>query len=194
MKKHTAALAAISALFLLEGCVTQPYGPTVQVMPGKGKSFEAFQQDDAMCQNYADSRVAGRAHQANNRAVTDAIIGTALGAGLGAAIGGGRGAAIGAGSGAIFGTAIGSNISRFSQASLQGRFNLAYAQCMASRGNQVPDSTTIPAMGRGAGTSRATIRLRPRPVTRRRRRPVTERAPGRCPLVAWAGCATSGVR
>ena len=147
MKKRTAVLAAISALFLLEGCVTQPYGPTVNVMPAKGKSFEAFQQDDAMCQNYADGRVAGKARQANNRAVTDAIIGTALGAGLGAAIGGGRGAAIGAGSGAVVGTAVGSDDSRYSQASLQGRYNLAYAQCMASRGNQVPDSDEGPGYG-----------------------------------------------
>jgi uncharacterized protein YcfJ len=144
MKKRFAAVAAISALVLLEGCVTQPYGPTVQVMPGKGKSFDAFQMDDAACQNYADSRVAGKAREANNRAVTDAIIGTALGAGLGAAVGGGRGAAIGAGSGAVVGSAIGSNDSRYSQASLQGRYNIAYAQCMQAKGNQVPDPNDEP--------------------------------------------------
>ncbi len=133
MKTRLAAVAAISALVLLEGCVTQPYGPTVPVMPGNGKSLSEFQRDDAQCQDFADSRVAGRAHQANNRSVTNAILTTALGAGLGAAVGGGRGAAIGAASGAVVGTAIGSNDSRYSQESLQGQYNLAYAQCMKAK-------------------------------------------------------------
>ncbi|HEY0185270.1 MAG TPA: glycine zipper family protein, partial [Rhodopila sp.] len=63
---------------------------------------------------------------------------TLLGAGLGAAIGGGRGAAIGAGAGALGGTAIGAGPSQNAQYSLQQRYDLAYAQCMYSRGNQVP--------------------------------------------------------
>jgi len=138
MKSRLAAIAAISALVLLEGCVTQPEGPTVPVMPGKNKSFAEFQRDDANCQGFAESRVAGDAHRANNRAVTSAILGTALGAGLGAAVGGGHGAAIGAASGAVVGTAVGSDQSRYSQGSLQGRYNIAYAQCMQAAGNQVP--------------------------------------------------------
>lgn len=138
------AAGAISALVLLEGCVTQPYGPTVPVMPGQGKSFSEFQRDDAECQDYADSRVAGRAREANNHAVTDAIVGTALGAGLGAAVGGGKGAAIGAASGAVLGTAVGSNDSRYSQHGLQGRYNLAYAQCMSAKGNRVDDGGPPP--------------------------------------------------
>ena len=138
MKSRLAATAAISALVLLGGCVTQPYGPTVPVMPGKSKSFAQFQQDDAYCQDFAQSRVAGQAHAANNRAVTSAILGTALGAGLGAAVGGGNGAAVGAASGAVVGTAVGADQSRFSQGSLQGRYNIAYAQCMQAAGNHVP--------------------------------------------------------
>jgi outer membrane lipoprotein SlyB len=138
MKTRLAAIAAISALVLLEGCVTQPDGPTVPVMPGKNKSFSEFQRDDADCQGFAQSRVAGDAHRANNRAVTDAIIGTALGAGLGAAVGGGHGAAVGAASGAVFGSAVGANRSVFSQDTIQGRYNIAYAQCMQAHGDQVP--------------------------------------------------------
>jgi uncharacterized protein YcfJ len=138
MKSRLAAMAAISALVMLEGCVTQPYGPTVPVMPGQGKSFGQFQQDDAYCQDFAQSRVAGQAHEANNRAITSAIIGTALGAGLGAAVGGGHGAAVGAASGAVVGSAVGANQSAYSQGSLQGRYNLAYAQCMDAHGHQVP--------------------------------------------------------
>jgi len=139
MKLRVAAFAGISALVFLGGCVTVPDGPTVPVMPARGKPFAQFQREDSECQDYADSKVAGRAKRANDRAVTTAIITTALGAGLGAAVGGGRGAGIGAASGAVVGTAIGANQSRFSQGTLQGRYNLAYAQCMQSHGNRVPD-------------------------------------------------------
>jgi hypothetical protein len=138
MKNRVAAFAGISALVLLGGCVTAPDGPTVPVMPAKGKPFAQFEREDSECQDFAESRVAGSAKRANDKAVTTAIIGTALGAGLGAAVGGGRGAAIGAASGAVVGTAIGTNDSRFRQDTLQGRYNLAYAQCMQSHGNRVP--------------------------------------------------------
>jgi hypothetical protein len=140
MKMRVAAFAGISALVLLGGCVTAPDGPTVPVMPAKGKPFAQFQNEDAECQDFAESRVAGSAKRANDKAVTTAIIGTALGAGLGAAIGGGRGAAIGAASGAVVGTAVGTNDTRFRQDTLQGRYNLAYAQCMESHGNRVPET------------------------------------------------------
>lgn len=139
MKLRVSALAGISALVFLGGCVTAPDGPTIPVMPAKGKSFTQFQSEDAECQDFAESKVAGKAKEANNRAVTDALIGTALGAGLGAAVGGGRGAGIGAASGAVVGTAYGSNDARYSQNSLQGRYNLAYAQCMEAKGNHVGD-------------------------------------------------------
>jgi len=139
MKLRVSAFAGISALLFLGGCVTAPDGPTIPVMPAKGKSFSQFQGEDQECQDFAESRVAGRAKAANNRAVTDAIIGTALGAGLGAAVGGGNGAAIGAASGAVVGTAYGSGDARYSQHTLQGRYNMAYAQCMESHGNRVDD-------------------------------------------------------
>lgn len=139
MTFRLATAAGLSALLLLGGCVTTPDGPTVPVMPGKGKSWSQFQRDDAECQDFAYDRTAGNAHRANNRAVTSAIIGTALGAGLGAAVGGGRGAAIGAAGGAVVGTAAGAHDSRFSQGTIQGQYNLAYAQCMQSHGNRVPD-------------------------------------------------------
>jgi uncharacterized protein YcfJ len=107
-------------------------------MPGPGKSLEAFQQDESVCENYASQRTAGQAEAANNQAVTEGIIGTALGAGLGAAVGGGRGAAIGAGSGAVVGTAVGANTSANAQMSLQQRYDIAYAQCMQTKGDEVP--------------------------------------------------------
>ena len=130
--------AILAPLLLLSACASEPMGPTVPVMPQPGKPFEVFQSDQALCKQYASSEVQGGAQQANNRQVGTAIIGTLLGAGLGAAIGGGRGAAIGAGAGALGGTAIGSRPVEQAQYSLQGRYNLAYAQCMAARNNQVP--------------------------------------------------------
>lgn len=123
---------------LLSGCAQTPLGPTVQVMPGPGKSFDQFTYDQAGCKQYAESQVAGQAQNANNRAIGAAAIGTVLGAGLGAAIGGGRGAAIGAGSGAIAGTGVGMGSSSNDQYGIQQQYDNAYAQCMYSKGDMVP--------------------------------------------------------
>jgi hypothetical protein len=118
-------------------------GPTVQVMPGPGKSFDTFQADQAGCKNYAASQVSGQAEAANQQAVGTAVLGTALGAGLGAAIGGatgnvGGGAAIGAATGAGAGTLYGANTSAGAQYSIQQQYNNAFAQCMYSKGELVP--------------------------------------------------------
>ena len=123
---------------LLSGCAQTPLGPTVQVMPGPGKSFEAFTYDQAGCKQYATDTVAGQAQNANTRAVGAAAIGTVLGAGLGAAIGGGRGAAIGAGGGAVAGTGLGMGSSSNDQYGIQQQYDNAFAQCMYSKGNMVP--------------------------------------------------------
>ena len=132
------ASVPLAALLLLTGCVSQPIGPMVQVTPAPGKPFEVFQQDQAICQQYADQQTAGSAQQANNQQLLTGVVGAALGAGLGAAIGGGRGAAIGAGSGALAGTLVGAGPAQQAQMSLQQRYVQAYAQCMYARGNQVP--------------------------------------------------------
>lgn len=123
---------------LLSGCTQTPLGPTVQVMPGPGKSFDGFTYDQAGCKQFAEASVAGQAQNANNRAVGAAAIGTVLGAGLGAAIGGGRGAAIGAGIGAIAGTGIGMGNSANEQYGIQQQYDNAYARCMYAKGNMAP--------------------------------------------------------
>jgi hypothetical protein len=138
MTRIRTALLLTATAALITGCVTPPMGPTIPVAPGPGKSLEAFQQDENVCEDYASQRTAGQAEAANNQAVTEGVIGTALGAGLGAAIGGGRGAAIGAGSGAVVGTAVGANTSANAQMSIQQRYNIAYAECMQTRGNRAP--------------------------------------------------------
>ena len=131
-------VALLAPVLLLNACASEVLGPTVGVMPAPGKPFDVFQGDQALCRQFASGEIQGGAQQANNRQVGTAVVGTLLGAGLGAALGGGRGAAIGAGAGALGGTAVGAGPSQDSQMSLQQRYDLAYSQCMYSRGNQVP--------------------------------------------------------
>jgi outer membrane lipoprotein SlyB len=138
MMRIRTIVATVAGAALLSGCVTPPMGPMIPVMPGPSKSMEAFQADEATCEQYASHRVAGGAEAANNTAIGEAILGTALGAGLGAAVGGGRGAEVGAASGAIVGTSVGANTSGWAQMSLQQRYDISYAQCMSAKGNNVP--------------------------------------------------------
>lgn len=137
----TTLLVSLAALTALSGCAAPPLGPTVAVMPGPNKPFDVFQTDQVICRQFAEQQVGG-AQAANqtgtNQALIGAGIGTLLGAGLGAAAGGGRGAAIGAGAGALGGTAVGASQAQRTQLTLQQRFDIAYSQCMFSRGNQVP--------------------------------------------------------
>ncbi|HET6309191.1 MAG TPA: YMGG-like glycine zipper-containing protein [Rhodopila sp.] len=138
MRRLQRSALVLAPMVLLNACATEPMGPTIPVMPAPGKPFAVFQNEQAVCQQFASSQVQGGAQQANNQQVGTAVIGTLLGAGLGAAIGGGRGAAIGAGAGAVGGTAVGAGPAAQAQYSLQQRYDLAYAQCMYSHGNQVP--------------------------------------------------------
>ena len=128
----------LTPALLLAGCAQTPMGPTVQVMPGPGKSFDAFQGDQGACKDFATQSVAGQAQVANNRAVGAALLGTVLGAGLGAAIGGGRGAGIGAASGVVGGTAVGMQSSAMDQMNIQQQYDNAFAQCMYAKGEMVP--------------------------------------------------------
>lgn len=135
----------VSALSLaFAGCVTIPTGPSVSVMPGRGKTFEQFQADDAVCRNWAARQIGQSPQQAASQsAVQGAAAGTAIGAGLGAAIGAasghfGEGAAIGAGTGLLFGTAAGANAGEYSGWRAQRLYDIAYEQCMYAKGNWIP--------------------------------------------------------
>ena len=138
---HTARLTfkalALGSLALLGACASEPMGPTVQVYPAQNKPFEVFQQEQAACEQYASQRVAGQVDRANQQGVGEALVTTALGAGLGAAVGGGRGAAVGAAAGGVVGSDIGAGTSSNAQWSIQHQYNNAYAQCMYAKGNQV---------------------------------------------------------
>lgn len=138
MKRARAAIAALASLGLLAGCASQPMGPTVAVMPAASKPFEVFRDDEAICKDYARQEIGGQPEQANNRTVGSGLAGAAIGAGLGALVGRGPGAAFGAASGGLVGTGIGAGGPQGSGYGIQRRYDIAYAQCMYARGNQVP--------------------------------------------------------
>jgi hypothetical protein len=141
----TARLLVIAPLALTLGaCATVPSGPSVMVLPGSTKTFEEFQQDDAVCRQWAQQQTGTTAGKASsNTTATGAVVGTAVGAAAGAAIGAaagnpGAGAAIGAGTGLVGGTAIGAGQGYGAYQSVQQRYNMAFMQCMYAKGNQIP--------------------------------------------------------
>jgi len=133
-------LGTVGALLIAAGCASIPNGPSVMVMPGSGKSFDAFRADDMQCRQFASSQVGGAtANDAiANSAVESAAIGTAVGAAAGALMGGHRGAGVGAGTGLLFGAVAGSGASNASGRTLQQRYDIGYTQCMYAKGNQIP--------------------------------------------------------
>ena len=145
-RTKTTIVVSVAALAALTSCAAPPLGPTVEVMPGPNKPFDAFQTDQAVCRQFAEGQVGGpnAANQTGtNQTLLGAGVGTLLGAGLGAAIGAaggnaGAGAAIGAGAGALGGTAVGASQAQTTALTVQQRYNMAYEQCMYSHGNQVP--------------------------------------------------------
>lgn len=137
-RSRSLALPGTALAILLAACAQTPMGPTVPVMPGTGKSFDAFQNDQATCKQYAQQAVSGQAENANLRGLGAAAVTTAIGAGLGGAIGGGRGAGIGAAGGALGGAGIGGAGSSHAQGGIQVQYDNAFAQCMFAKGNIVP--------------------------------------------------------
>jgi hypothetical protein len=131
-------------LLLLGGCASVPSGPDVAVMPGPGKSFEQFAQDDSICRSYADRSIGNNVNNVGaNNVVTGAAVGTALGAGAGALLGGNHeGAEMGAGAGLLTGTAVGMGNANASQGNVQRRYDIAYEQCMYAKGHQLPPAST----------------------------------------------------
>jgi uncharacterized protein YcfJ len=137
-------LVVILAAVAVSGCATMPSGPSVMVLPAPGKSFETFQADDQVCRDWAARQTgATPADTVNQNIAGGAVVGTLMGAGLGAAIGAasgnaGTGAAIGAGIGALGGTAVASQPAFAAGGDAQRRYDIAYQQCMYTKGNQIP--------------------------------------------------------
>lgn len=147
MKRLRLASAATPLCLIaltLAGCaVIPPTGPTVVALPPKGEPLSKFQQEDYACRDYAfRSDNASQPSAAANDGLRSGAIGTVGGAAAGALFGAaagdaGIGAAIGAGAGLLLGSAAGANGAQATSASLQARYDAAYSQCMASKGNQI---------------------------------------------------------
>lgn len=156
MNKHLlvkAGLPLLGVLSLAACAAPPPAGPTVMVLPGKDTNFSMFRQDDAVCRNYASARIGGAspAAAANASGLGTAALTTGLGAAAGAVIGSvggaaGAGAAIGGASGLLLGSMLGAQTASASAAGLQDQYNMAYAQCMTAKGNEI-----APSPGAGAG-------------------------------------------
>ncbi|HJV66243.1 MAG TPA: YMGG-like glycine zipper-containing protein [Geomonas sp.] len=142
--KHLIRIAPFLILAALTGCATLPAGPSVTVLPAKGKSFEQFQTEDGSCRQWAERQLSVPVKETYEKSTaTGAAAGTAVGAGVGALFGSasghtGAGAAIGAATGLLFGSAIGSDAGAASAREAQHRYDNAYVQCMYSYGNQIP--------------------------------------------------------
>jgi hypothetical protein len=129
----------LPALLLAAACTTMPNGPSAMVLPGTGKSFDAFRADDYECKQFAGSQVEGTPDSAQvDSGVKSAALGTVLGALAGAAINGRQGAAVGAGTGLVFGGVAGAGTAQRSGYTVQQRYDNAYQQCMYAKGHRVP--------------------------------------------------------
>ena len=144
MRRTRLTIGVAAALALSACAVAPPSGPRVMALPGAGKDFATFQQEDMICRQFAASQSGGAAgaQAATNNAVGTAVLGTAVGAGLGAALGSlggqvGTGAAIGGVAGALVGGSAGANSAQYSGASLQQRYDISYTQCMYAHGDTV---------------------------------------------------------
>src|SRR5262245_59064396 len=145
MRRAAVTVIALAATSGVCACaVAPPPGPSVMALPGQGKDFATFQQDDVVCRDYAWQQSGGASpgQAASQSAIGSAVVGTALGAAAGAAIGAasaaaGPGAAIGAGVGLLAGSPVGATNAAASYGSVQASYDVTYAQCIIAHGNPV---------------------------------------------------------
>lgn len=136
--------------FMVTGCaVIPPTGPSVVALPPKGKPLAEFQKEDYTCRDYAFRADGAPSQQgAMEKGIGSSAIGTVGGAAAGALLGAaagdaGVGAAIGAGAGLLLGGAVGANGAQATSAGLQARYDAAYSQCMASKGNEIQQQPVV---------------------------------------------------
>jgi uncharacterized protein YcfJ len=137
VKQIFAVAVGLTGIAALTQSAAAQYAPSVPASPGPGKPYQVFQQDDYVCQQWANQQVAYSQQQAGNQVVGGAVAGAVGGALLGGLLGGGKGAAIGAGAGAVTGGAVGSANAANTQYSGQQRFDGLYQQCMIGRGDPI---------------------------------------------------------
>jgi len=133
---------------LVSGCASAPTGPSVMVLPGLGKSFEQFNADDAACRQWG-LQATGRTPAAEaTTGGTSAVGGTPSGDAGGTAS-----------------TAPAAPVTggiTYSGQEGQWRYDIAYQQCMYSRGHQIPG---VPAAYRGVSApASSSPALTPKPL------------------------------
>jgi outer membrane lipoprotein SlyB len=131
--------ALLLAVLATAGCTTVPTSPSTMALPGTGKSFDLFRQDDGACRQYAYDAIGGQTAGAaqTDSAVRSTLAGAAIGAMIGAAVNGGSGAAVGAGVGGGAGAIAGVGASDISGYEAQRRYDNSYTQCMYAKGHRV---------------------------------------------------------
>ncbi len=138
-KRILCMIVLAGALLALSACATVPTGPSVMVMPGRGKPFDLFQQEDVQCRQYAQQQIGPNSQDTiNKNTAAGAAIGGAAGAALGSLSHTGSGTAFGAISGALIGAAAGSSQGQYYGYEAQRRYDIAYMQCMYANGNIIP--------------------------------------------------------
>jgi hypothetical protein len=140
-------LNATAALALLAGCaVPPPSSPTVMALPNAGKPLPVFRTEDDTCRQYASQEIAASAALASKSSQANGAASVAIGTGISVAAGAifgavigqaGPGAVVGAGLGLLGGSADAATIAHQKGNGLQQMYNVAYAQCMTSKGNGI---------------------------------------------------------
>ena len=141
MNKNFKRMSVASLVVAMVGCASTPVSPSLTVMPAPGKPFDVFQQDDKECRAYAQGSLDKTADEAAALSTAKtAVVGAALGALAGAVAGGGshKSAGTGAAVGMVGGAAVGASQGNDTSKEIQRRYDIAYQQCMYSKGNQVP--------------------------------------------------------
>ena len=143
LKIHRSTPLILAAL--LASCASIPSGPSVMALPGSGRTFDQFREDDSSCKQYASEQVQGQTPNSASilSGLGTAAIATGLGAAAGAIFGGGSGAAIGAGGGLLVGGLMGTGTATTSGNIEQQRYDIGYTQCMYGKGHHVPLSGQI---------------------------------------------------
>lgn len=133
--------AFVLASLFLAGCAPMPVGPTVAVMPAPNKPFEIFMQDDQLCRGWAAHAIGQPGYDAAaQQLVGSTVTGAVIGALAGAAVGGHHSAGTGAAVGTLIGGTVGANQSAVTGWNAQRSYDIAYQQCMYSKGNVVGQS------------------------------------------------------
>lgn len=136
---RTRLLVGAAMVLCLSSCAEMPSGPSVAVMPPANKPFDVFMQEDQLCRSWAAYSIGQAGHDAAAETMLrSTVTGATIGALAGAIAGGDRQAGAGAAMGTVIGATAGAQQSNVTAWQAQRRYDIAYQQCMYSKGNLLP--------------------------------------------------------